>query len=311
MLNIFSGTANPKLTEEVAQQLGLSVSRSETIRFENSEVRVHVQEDVKNNRCVVIQSTANPSDTNLMELFLFCDALRREEAHRVIGVIPYFGYARQNVQHRPGECVSANMIIRILETIGFHKIYTFDLHDDATGGVFSIPFVNLTTLPLLAQNVKEYMGVEHTNRDEVTVVSPDQGGIERARKFGTELFGTEAFSIAVTEKKRDQDQIHQSKALDLYGDVEGKTAIIVDDITTSAGTLIHAAEFCMQKGAKRVLGVIIHSDFGPGAAEKIQNSSLEKFFTTNTIALKDGHHFDKMVQVSVASLLAAELKESK
>lgn len=306
-MKLFSGTANPSLTTEVAQLMNVPVSKSEVVRFENTEVRVRIEEDVKNNKCVVMQSTSNPMDANLMELFLTCDALRREEAHKVIGVLPYFGYARQNIQHRNGECVSANMIIRILETIGFNKVYTFDLHDEATAGVFSIPFVNLTTLGLIAENVKSYLGADAT-KEKVTVISPDQGGIERARKFGTYLFGDDKFSIGVTEKKRNADQIHQSKALDLYGDVAGKTAIIVDDVTTSGGTLIHAAEFCMQKGATRVLAAIVHHDFGPTAAQKIQDSSIEKFFTTNTIALKENQQFEKMVEISVAPLMAEELK---
>lgn len=308
MLKIFSGTANPQLSAEVAQQLQLPVSKSEVVRFGNSEVRVRIEEDVKNDRCVVIQPTANPADMNLMELFLFSDALRREEARRVVGFLPYFGYARQNIQHRAGECVSASMIIRILETIGFHKIFTFDLHDEATAGVFSIPFINLTTLGLMAEEVKKYLGEENATKDKVTVISPDQGGIERARKFGRYLFGNEGFSIGVTEKNRDQDHIHTSKALDLYGNVEGKTAIIVDDVATSGGTLIHAAEFCMQKGATRVLAAIVHHDFGPEAPQKIQDSSIEKFFTTNTIALKEGHQFEKMVEISVAPLIAKELE---
>lgn len=311
MLKLFSGSANPQLTQAVAQHISIPVSKAEIIRFENSEVRVRVEEDVKNDRCVVIQPTANPTDTNLMELFLMCDALRREEAHKVFGFLPYFGYARQNIQHRAGECVSANMVIRMLETIGFHKVFTFDLHDEATAGVFNIPFVNLTTLGLLAEEIKNYLGAENATKDMVTVISPDQGGIERARKFGNFLFGNEQFSIGVTEKKRDQDHIHQSKALDLYGNVEGKTAIIVDDVATSGGTLIHAAEFCMEKGATRVLAAIVHHDFAPQAPQRIQDSSIERFFTTNTIALKEGQQFDKLAEISVASLIAKELEPMK
>lgn len=309
-MKLFTGTANPKLSQKVADLMRTSLSPAEIVRFENSEVRVRIEEDVKNDRCVVIQSTSNPMDANLMELFLTCDALRREEAHRVIGFLPYFGYARQNIQHRQGECVSANMIVRILETIGFHKIYTFDLHNEATGGVFSIPFVNVSTLSLLAQEVKNYLGSDAT-KEAVTVISPDQGGIDRARKFGEFLFGDEKFSIGVTEKKRNQDKIHQSKALDLYGDVKNKIAIIVDDVTTSGGTLVHAAEFCKEKGASRVLAVVIHHDFGPQAPDKIQNSCLEKFFSTDTIALKESQTFEKLTEISVAPLIAQELEYMK
>jgi ribose-phosphate pyrophosphokinase len=200
MLKLFSGTAHPALTKEVADHLKIPLSKSEVVRFGNSEVRVRIEEAVKSSKCVVIQPTANPTDTNLMELFLFCDALRREEAKRVYGIIPYFGYARQNIQHRDGECVSANVVIRILEALGFHKIYTFDLHDEGTEGVFTIPFKNLSTFPVLSKKVKKYLGSNTTEKD-IAIVSPDQGGIERARNFGISFFGHNDFHLAVTEKK--------------------------------------------------------------------------------------------------------------
>lgn len=307
MLKLFSGTANPGLSQEIADKLDLPLSNVEIVRFENSEVRVRVQEDVKNDTCVLIQSVSNPTDTNLMELFLLCDALRREEAKKVIGIIPYFGYARQNIQHRDGECVSVNVIIRIMESIGFHKIFALDMHDEATAGVFSIPFKNLSTFPSLAESVKDYLQLESPSAEDIAIVSPDQGGIERARKFGQTFFGSEHFHLAVTEKKRDMSQIHKSKALDLYGDVKDKTVVIVDDIATSAGTLIHAAELCEKNGAKRVIAAVTHHDFSTKAPDIIQNSPLEVFFTTNTIKLNPEFEFPKLKEISVASLISKEL----
>lgn len=309
-LKIFSGTSNPALSEEVANQMSTSLAKAEVVRFGNSEVRVRVEEDVKHDTCVVIQSTANPTDTNLMELYLMCDALRREEARRVIGIVPYFGYARQNIQHRGGECVSVNVVIRFMEAIGFQKIYTFTLHDEATEGVFNIPFRNLSAFPLMAQEVKKYIetkGITVTPQT-VSVISPDQGGIERARHFGLDLFGDVPFQIAVTEKKRDLQHIHQSKALDLYGDVTGKMAVIIDDVATSGSTLMNAAEAALEKGATGALAAIVHHDFSSGTPEKLQQSKLEKFFTTNTIALKEEQRFEKLQEVSVASLIVQELK---
>ncbi|CAN5225294.1 ribose-phosphate diphosphokinase [soil metagenome] len=309
-LKIFSGTSNQPLSDQVAKELGMELAKAEVTRFGNSEVRVRIEEDVKHDTCVVIQSTANPTDTNLMELYLMCDALRRVEARRVIGVVPYFGYARQNIQHRTGECVSANVVIRFMEAIGFHKIYTFTLHDEATEGVFNIPFRNLSPFQLLAAEVKTYLkekNVEITP-DTVYVVSPDQGGIERARHFGEELFGDIPFQIGVAEKKRDLEHIHQSRALDLYGDVKDKMIVIVDDVVTSGSTLINAAEAALEKGATGTLAAIVHHDFKEGIAEKLQSSHLEAFFTTNTIALKDDQKFAKLKEVSVASLIAEELK---
>ena len=304
MIKVFSGTANQPLAEEVAREMGFQLSEIEIVRFENSEVRVWVKEDVKNETAVVIQPFSNPTDTNLFEFFLTCDALRRKEAKKVIGVVPYFGYARQNIQHRDGECVSANVIIRFMESIGFHKIYTIDMHDEGTAGVFSIPFANISAFPALSEAIKAHFSVSEPSVDEFAIVSPDQGGIERARKFGISFFNHEDFHMAVTEKKRDSARIHQSKALDLYGDVQGKTCILVDDIVTSAGTLIHAADLCMKYGATKVIAVVTHHDFSDKASERIMNSPIETFFTTNTIQMNDSLRFDKLKEISVAKLVA-------
>lgn len=306
-MKLFSGSANVKLSDEVSKLLKIPLAKVEIIRFGNSEVRVTIQEDVKNENCVVIQPTANPTDTNLMEFFFFSDALRRQEARRIIGVIPYFGYARQDVQHRPGECVSVNVVIRFIEAIGFHKIYTIDLHDETTEGVFSTPFKNLTALGLLASKIKKYLG-SVGSENEIAIVSPDQGGVERARKFAQFFTDAPDTPLVIIEKQRDLQKTHRSSAIGLYGDIKNKTAIIVDDIVTSGGTLIHATELCLERGAKRVLVAIIHHDFSENAPEKLQNSPIEKFFTTNTIALKENQKFPKLVEYSVAPEIVKALK---
>lgn len=310
MLKIFSGTSNPKLAQSVAKNMNVDVAGMEIVNFENTEIRVRVEEDVKNDNCIIIQSTSNPTNANMMELFLTIDALSREEARRIIAVIPYFGYARQDLQHRPGECVSSNVVIRFLETMGVNKVYTIGLHDEATEGVFNIPFKNLSAFPVMAKEIKKYLeekNVEITP-ENIVVISPDQGGIERARKFGQILFGHAKFNLAVTEKRRDLEHVHESKALNLYGDVDGKIAIIVDDVATSGRTLIHSAEFALEKGAKSVLAAIIHRDFGKGTAQKLQDSSLEVFFTTDTIALKDEYRFEKMREVGISEIISEALE---
>lgn len=306
MFKLFSGTSHLSLTQEVSKLLNIVIAKSEVVRFENSEIRVRISEDVKNTPCVLVQSTSNPTDTHLMELFFFSDALRRQEAKKVIAIIPYFGYARQDIQHRSGECVSANVVIRFLEAIGLYKVYVVNLHDEATEGVFSIPFKNIDAFPILASEIKRYLG--NVTTDTVSVVSPDHGGVERARKFSDVLFGHQNHSIAVVEKKRDLQHIHESKALDLYGDVKGKTAILVDDMITSGGTLIHAAQLCLDRGAKQVMAAVVHHDFGPETPQLIQNSAILRFFTTNTISLKENQKFEKLHEVSTASLIADELK---
>lgn len=307
MIKLFSGTANLPLSQKVAKLLHIPLAKSEVIRFDNSEVRVRIEEDVKGQTAFVIQPTANPTDTNLMELFFFCDALRRQEARRVIGVIPYFGYARQDIQHRPGECVSSNVVIRFLESIGFAKIYTFDLHDEAIEGVFVIPFKNGTSFPLIADHVRKYLK-NSIDDSRIAIVSPDQGGIERARHFGEFLFKERDFRLTVIEKLRNLNGIHRSKALDLYGDVKGKIAILVDDIVTSGGTLIEAAELCSENGAQRTIAVIAHHDLSVKAPDRIQNSPIERFFTTDTILLKEEQKFEKLQEISIAPLIAQELR---
>jgi len=305
MIKIFTGSPNPNLAKEVSQLLNLPLGEAEIVRFDNSETKITIKENVVDELCIVIQPTANPTDTSLMELFYFCDALKRGEARKVIAFIPYFGYARQNIQHRPGECVSANVVIRFLEAIGFDKIYTIDLHDEATEGVFSIPFKNLSALPLLAKKIKNEL---KDKISQVMVTSPDQGGIERARKFAQEFFG-KINSIAVIEKRRDLNKPHQSEALALYGDVKNKIVILVDDIVTSGKTLVNAANLCLQHQAKKVYAAIVHHDFSPNAKKILLEAPIEKIYTTNTIYLKSEQRFDKLIEVSVAPLIAAEIKK--
>src|SRR3989338_8496062 len=151
-MKLFSGSSNPNLSKKVAQLLDIPLAQSELVTFANSEIRVRIIDDVSDEICVVIQSTDNPTDTHLMELFFFCDALKRQNAKKIVAMIPYFGYARQDIQHRPGEVVSANVIVRFIEAIGIAEVLTFDIHDEATGGVFDIPFKNLTTMDMLASS---------------------------------------------------------------------------------------------------------------------------------------------------------------
>ena len=307
MLKLFTGSANPPLSQEVARLLKISLSASEVVRFDNSEVRVTISEKVKNATCVVIQPTSNPSDTHLMELFFFADALKRGQAKEIIAFIPYFGYARQNREHLPGEAVSVNVVIRFLEVIGFSSVYTVNLHDEGTEGIFSITFKNLNGFSILGREVARYLK-NNKNTEEVAIVSPDQGGVERAQTFAENFFHTNNVDIAVIEKRRNLKAIHQSKALNLYGKVKGKTCIIVDDIITSGGTLVHAADFCLKRGAKRVLACIIHHDFSPNAKETLSKSKIEKIFMSNSIALKPGQKFNQLKEISIAPLIAEEIR---
>ena len=305
MIKLFSGTNSAYLAQKVAKLADIALAEAEVIRFENSEARVRIIEKVKDQVCAVLQTTSNPTDANILELLFFCDALKRSQSKRVIAIIPYFGYARQNIQHRDGEDVSAHVIIKLLESVGFDEVWTVDLHDEASQGIFSVPLKHLSALPLLADRVRKYL----QTTDDVVVASPDQGGVERSRAFIKFFFGDEKRELVVIEKKRDLQQIHKSEAISIYGNVKEKTVILVDDIVTLGGTLINAAELCLKNGAKRIIAAVTHHDFAGNGWQKIQNSQIEKFFTTDTILLKDEQKFPKLEEVSVASLLAEELKK--
>ncbi len=305
MIKLFSGSTNYKLSQEVADRLKIHLAKAEIARFSNSEIRVTIFEEVKDQNCVIIQPTANPTNNSLMEFFLFADALKRCQAKKIIGVVPYFGYARQNKEHRSGESVSVNVVIRFMETVGYDKIYTFDIHDEGTEGIFTIPFKNLSVLPMLAKHIKKKMTENEVK--QTIVVSPDQGGVERARIFANS-FHDKKVNVAVIEKKRDLDKIHNSEALELFGNVNGKNVILVDDIITSGGTLINAAKLCFASGAKKIYAVIVHHDFSPEAPRKLQKSIIEKIYTTNTIELKFAQNFPKLEEVTIAPLIVQEIK---
>jgi len=306
MIKLFSGSANPSLSEEVANLLNIPLSKAKIIRFTNSEVKITIEEKVKDSTCFVIQPTSNPTDTHLMELLFFADALKRNGAKKIIAVIPYFGYARQNREHLPGESVSVNVVIRILEYVGFNAIFTVSLHDEATEGIFSVTFKNIDGFFTLNEKVGFYLKKHYPN-DKAIVVSPDQGGVERAQTFAENFFHQKEVEIAVIEKKRNLEKIHQSKALNLFGEVRNKIVIVVDDIITSGGTLVHAAELCLKKGAKKVIAAVVHPDLSSEANKIIEKSPLEKIFVTNTIQLKE--KISKIEIVSCASMIAKTIKE--
>ncbi len=279
-MTYFAGSASPKVAEAVAARHGGIVGKSELVRFANSEIKVRILQPVTDTPCVIIQSLSNPTSERVLELAFYLDALRREKSGNVDVVIPYLGYARQNIQHLPGECVSAHVIIALIESLGARSVTTIDIHDEATAGVFTVPFTNLSALPLLADDMKKSIPTETT-----LVGSPDQGGVERARGFAEAFYkGSTVPELVVIEKKRNLEGVHDSQAVELYGEVTGKDIILVDDVATSAGTMMHAAQLCLDKGARHVYAAVVHADFGDGVIEKIANSKLfEGWYTTNTI----------------------------
>jgi ribose-phosphate pyrophosphokinase len=204
------------------------------------------------------------------------------------------------------------VVTKMLESVGIEEIIVSTLHEEASAGMFSTPFKNTNGLTVLVDPIKSYLQSHNISSEiakNVVTVTPDQEGVERARVFAKLLAPDETIEVAVTEKKRDLNTIHHSQAMELYGDVTGKTCIIIDDIITSGGTVMNSSDLCINRGAKNVLCGITHSDFNEDSPQKLQNSSIERFFTTNSIALKKDYVFPKLSVHSLASLLSAELKE--
>ena len=297
----FAGSASPQLTHTLAQKHGGRVGKSTLSHFGNSEIKVRIEEPVKGQSCTVVQSLVNPTNDRVMELAFYLDALKREGAGEVQVIIPYLGYARQNIQHLPGECVSAHVIISLIESFAVQAVTTIDIHDEATAGIFTVPFKNSSALPLMARQVKKTLNPETT-----LVGSPDQGGIERARSFAQTFYeGYEPHELFTVEKKRNLSGIHEIVAVELYGNVEGKDVLLVDDVATSGGTIIHAAQLCRQKGARSVSAAVVHPDFAPGVVEKLQASLFAGFYTTDTIeeANKTLSGYPVFHQISIHGLL--------
>jgi len=304
---VFSGSTNPILAKKFASLSNGTLGKLETVTFANSEIKVRIMSNVENQETVIVHSIANPANRSLVELLFMVDAIKRQNAKSVTAIIPYFGYARQNIQHLPGECVSLNVIVKTLEALKVSKVITVDIHDEASSGIFSIPFQNLSALPFLAKELKKNLKISANNEQDYVIASPDQGGVERARIFASNFYEKKNYpETVVVEKKRDLDKIHQSKAIAIFGEVRNKQVILVDDVSTSGKTIVNAAKLCLQAKAKKVLAVVVHADLAIGVAKLLQQSSLEAFFTTNTIeqTVEDLKPYPKIKVIDIAKVLA-------
>lgn len=299
MLNfkLFSGTANRALAEKVASELNLKLGKLEIVRFADSEVRVRVEEKVINQTCFVLASLSNPVDTHLVELCLIIDALKQNEAGKIIAVIPYFGYARQDKAHRQGEGVSARVMAKLIEASGVNKIITIDLHSDAVASFFNVPLIHLFGLSIFLSEIKKEKG-------DLIVVAPDAGGAKRAQKFAEDL----NCPLALIEKKRNLEKMHTLDSLKIIGEVEGKTCILPDDVIVGGGTAVGAAELLKKEGAKKVIVCATHADFVQGTKEKLEGSEIDQVMVSDTIPLQPEGYFPKLKIISVAGLLTEEIR---
>jgi ribose-phosphate pyrophosphokinase len=291
---VFTGNANPKLAADVVRRLGISLGAAKVGRFSDGEVNVELLENVRGKDVFILQPTCAPTNENLMELLVLVDALKRASAQRVTAAIPYFGYARQDRRPRSARVpITAKVVANMLQAAGVQRVLTMDLHADQIQGFFDIPVDNVYSSPALLSDLgqKKY--------DNLMVVSPDVGGVVRARAFAKRL----ECDLAIIDKRRPKANI--SEVMNIIGEVEGRTCVIMDDIVDTAGTLCKAASALKEKGAQKVFAYCTHAVLSGPAVARIESSALNELIVTDTIPLReDARKCGRIRQVSVASLLA-------
>ncbi len=291
-LKIISGSASPQLAEAICEHLGTKPSPVLRERFSDGEIRIEIGENVRGDDVFVVQPTSSPVNYHLMELCLMLDALKRASAARVTAVVPYFGYARQDRKVVPRAPISAKLVADMLGTAGMQRLVTCDLHAGQIQGFFNCPVDNLFAAPVLLEHLRE-------RDDDFVIISPDAGGVERARAYAKRL----GASLAIVDKRRDAP--NQAKAMHIIGDVKDKVAVVVDDMIDTAGTMCAAANVIMDNGAKEVMAAATHAVLSGPAHQRLQESAFSEVVVTDSIALKEGDDCcDKIKVRSVASLLA-------
>ena len=298
-LVLFNGSSVPELAHLVAQELGVELGRAHVGRFSDGEINIEIQENVRGMDVFVIQSTCYPANDNIIELVVMADALRRSSAQRITAVIPYFGYSRQDRRIRSARVsISAKAIADVLTCSGIDRICTIDLHADQIQGFFNIPVDNVYGSPIL---VRDALAQRH--KDPV-VVSPDVGGVVRARALAKQIDDTD---IAIIDKRR--DRANESEVMNVIGEVEGRTALIIDDIVDTAGTLCNAASALKDKGALGVVAYVTHPVLSGPAISTINESVLDEIVVTNTIPLSDSaKQCSKIRQLSLSHLVAESIR---
>ncbi|HWN86983.1 MAG TPA: ribose-phosphate pyrophosphokinase [Vicinamibacterales bacterium] len=296
-LKIFSGSAHPQLSKEIAEMLGLPLGQSRLRRFPDSEVSFQIDENIRGADVFIVQPTSNPVDQHLMELLVMIDAFRRSSASRITAVVPYYGYARQDRKDKPRVPISAKLVANLLSAAGTNRVLTMDLHKAQIQGFFDIPVDHLFAAPVII----DYCA--RLNYPNLTIVSPDAGGAERARAYAKRLGG----ELAIVDKRRTEDGT--AEVMNVIGDVRGRTCILQDDIIDTAGTIQKAAQALKDAGAERVLACAVHGVLSGPAIERIEKSPLDQLIVTNSVALNDlGRRCKKIVVLSVARLLGQAIR---
>ena len=296
---VFTGNANPSLAQEIAHNLGIALGSAHVGRFSDGEVTVEIQQNVRAHEVFVVQSTCAPTNDNLMELLIMVDALKRASAERISAVIPYFGYARQDRRPRSARVpITAKVVANMLQAVGVSRVLTMDLHADQIQGFFDIPVDNIYASPVLLGDLRQQ------NYNDLMVVSPDVGGVVRARALAKQL----GCDMAIIDKRRPKANV--SEVMHVIGDIDGRNCVIMDDMIDTAGTLLKAAEVLKERGAKKVYAYCTHPIFSGPAIDRIAKSdALDEVVVTNTIALTDSAMAcQKIRQLSVAPLIAETIQ---
>jgi ribose-phosphate pyrophosphokinase len=296
-LKVFSGSAHPHLTKEIADFLGIPVGQARLRRFPDSEVSFQIDENIRGTDVFIVQPTSNPVDQHLVEMLIMVDAFRRSSAARITAVIPYYGYARQDRKDKPRVPISAKLVANLLSAAGTNRVLTMDLHKAQIQGFFDIPVDHLFAAPVII----EYLS--RLNYPKLTIVSPDAGGAERARAYAKRIDA----ELAIIDKRRSEDG--SAEVMNVIGDVQGRTCILQDDIIDTAGTIQKGASALKAAGAERVLACAVHGVLSGPAIERIENSPLDQLIVTNTIPLSaNGQQCKKIVVLSVARLLGQAIR---
>ncbi|MGA0078356.1 MAG: ribose-phosphate diphosphokinase [Candidatus Nanopelagicales bacterium] len=299
-LLLVAGRSHPQLAEAVSRELGVAIAKLSAYDFANGEIFVRFEESVRGTDAFVLQSHTAPINKWIMEQLLIVDALRRASARRITVIMPYYGYARQDKKHRGREPISARLMADLLKTAGADRIMTVDLHTAQIQGFFDGPVDHLVAIKTLAEYINS-----KTDRNNITVVSPDSGRVRVAEKW-TDILGS---PLAIIHKRRDPDVPNEVKMFEVVGEVAGKTCVLVDDMIDTGGTIAKAAETLFDNGAKDVIVTATHGILSNGANQKLQNSRISEVVVTDTLPIAEESKFEKLTVLSVAPLLATAVRE--
>ena len=297
-MKLVTGNSNLKLADGISKYVGLELSNCDVKRFADNEIFVEMKENVRGEDVFVIQSTSYPANDNLMELLIIIDTLRRASAKRITAVLPYYGYARQDRKPGPRTPITSKLVANMIDKAGANRVLTMDLHAGQIQGFFDIPTDNLFAAPVLVQDIKSKL-----TKDTPIIVSPDVGGVVRARIIAKRI----GADLAIVDKRR--EKAGESEVMNIIGDVEGRECFMIDDIVDSAGTLCNASDALIKQGATKVYSYVTHGVLSGKAVERVNNSSLTKLLITDTIEESDAvKKSDKIDVISISSLLGEAIK---